>query len=272
MNQEAKVIFNPDEKAVAQKTLKDLYFAAKQLHDWITEDNLTQEMAGILPTLIEGHFTDISKQLNYESVLTKEKEERHQKIREANTRIRELEKQLGESKPVDGLKEQLRFLASTVSDWWNKYGFHHVTDENFTEYGHYTAKFCFMLDHISMLSDTPVTDKRTWRERIQQLIEEGWDITFIDGKRSPQLIDNDNNRSKLVTLIHSRFPSAKIIRTRNWRTDDEKVFTFRDIEVYIYDLHDITGKAVENDTEWINKDKTWEECNETWTGENTEEG
>ncbi|QZN77358.1 hypothetical protein [Paenibacillus sp. DR312] len=239
MNIQENVVLNPDQKAVALKTLKDMFFAAKQLHDWIDTDALSREMAGILPSLIESHFTDISKQLNYESKLTKEKEERHQQIRAANMRVRELERQLGESKPIDGLKEQLRYLASTVSDWWNKYGFHHVSDENFTEYGHYTARFCFMLDHLSMYSDTPVTDKRTWKERIQELIEEGWDIVFQDGRRSPQLVDNDNNRARLVKLVQSRFPSAKIIKTRNWRTDDDGVFTFRDVEVYIYDLQDI---------------------------------
>ncbi|MNW46374.1 hypothetical protein D3C74_236660 [compost metagenome] len=239
MENEAKVIFNPDQKAVALKTLKDMFFAAKQLHDWINEDKLTQEMAGILPHLIEGHFSDISKQLNYESVLTKEKEERHQRIREANGRIRELERQLGEGKPIDGLKEQLQFLASTVSNWWNEYGFHHVSDVMFTEYGLYKARFCFMLDHLYTFSETPETDKRNRKQRIQELIEEGWDIFFEEGGRSPKLEDNDNNRSRLSKLIQSRFPSAKIVRTRNWCTDDEEVFVYRDIEVYIYDLHDI---------------------------------
>lgn len=181
MENGVKIILNPDQKAVALKILKDMFFAVKQLHDWISGDELTQEMAGILLNLIEGHFSDISKQLNYESVLTKDKEERHQQIREANTRIRKLEKQLGESKPMDGLKEQLQFLASTVSNWWNKYGFHHVSEESFTEYGHYTAKFCFMLDHISTFSDTPVTDKRTWQERIQELTAEGWALSSLMG-------------------------------------------------------------------------------------------
>ncbi|WP_028592426.1 hypothetical protein [Paenibacillus massiliensis] len=239
MENEAKVVLNPDQKAVVLKTTKDLFFAAKQLHDWISEDNLTQEMAGILPNLIEGHFTDISKQLNYESVLTKEKEERHQRLRDANGRIRELESQLGESKPINGLKEQLQFLASTVSNWWNQYGFHHVSDEIFTEYGHYKAHFCFMLDHLYTFSDTPETDKRDRKQRIQELTEEGWDIVYEEGGRSPKLVENDNNRSRLVRLIKSRFPSAKIVRTRNWCTDNENVFIYRDIEVYIYDLHEI---------------------------------
>lgn len=241
MENDAKVIFNPDQKAVALKTLKDMFFAVKQLRDWISEDNLSQEMAGILPQLIEGHFTDISKLLNYESVLTKEKEERHQRIREANRRIRELEKQLGDNKPIDGLKEQLQLLASRVSSWWNKYGFYHVSDVVFTEYGLYKARFCFMLDHLYTFSETPVTDKKNRKQRVQELIEEGWDIYYEEGGRSPKLVDNDNNRSRLVKLIQTRFPSAKIVRTRNWCTDNEDVFVYRDIEVYIYNLHDIVS-------------------------------
>ncbi|WP_059051392.1 hypothetical protein [Paenibacillus senegalimassiliensis] len=239
MKNEEKVILNPDQKVVALKTLKDMFFAVKQLHDWVSEDNLSQEMAGVLPHLIEGHFSDMSKQLNYESVLTKEKEERHQRIREAYGRICDLEKQLGENKPIDGLKEQLQLLASKISDWWNKYGFYHVSDAMFTEYGLYKARFCFMLDHLYTFSETPVTDKQNRKQRIQELIEEGWDIYYEEGGRSPKLVDNDNNRSRLVKLIRTRFPSAKIGRTRNWCTDDENVFVYRDIEVYIYDLRDI---------------------------------
>lgn len=241
-NNDTKVILNADQKAVAQKTLKDMFLAVRQLHEWINNDNLTQDMAGILPSLIESHFTDIAKQLNYESVLTKEKEERHQQIREENQRIRDLERQLGENKPIDGLKEQLYLLANIVSDWWNEHGFHHVSDEKFTEHGHYTARFCFMLDYISTFSETPETDKKSKKQRIEELINEGWEIFYEENGRSPKLIDNDNNRAKLTQLIKSRFPSSKIVKTRNWCTDNANVFTFRDIEIYIYDLTDIPEK------------------------------
>ncbi|MCP1133361.1 hypothetical protein NKT34_08670 [Paenibacillus polysaccharolyticus] len=64
-------------------------------------------------------------------------------------------------------------------------------------------------------------------------------MIFKEGERGAELVDNDNNRSKLVQLITSRFPSAKIVKTRNWCTDDESMFVYRNIEVYIYDLHDI---------------------------------
>jgi hypothetical protein len=245
MTEKNIVVLNSDEKAVALKSLKDLYFVTKQMHDWLATDELTVEMGGTMPSLIESHFTDISKLLNYESVLTREKEERHRLIRQAHERVRELEKQIGENKPVDGLKEQLKFLANIVSDWWNKYGFHHVSDENFTEYGQYTAKFCFMLDHISMFSDTPETDKKSKKERLQELENEGYDIVYDDRGRSPELVDNDNNRKRLIELIEGRFPSAEIVRTRNHYSNRKGVYTFRDIEVYIYDLHDITASQGE---------------------------
>ncbi|MBE0335095.1 hypothetical protein E0698_01040 [Paenibacillus sp. 23TSA30-6] len=249
MMADKNIVFSPDEKAVALKSTKDLFFAAKQLHDWINTDSLSQEMARILPSLVESHFADISKLLNYESVLTREKEERHRLIREANGRIRELERQMGESKPVDGLKEQLRHLADTVSDWWNNYGFHHVSDEVFTENGHYKARFCFMLDYISTFTDTPVTDKKNRKERLQELKEEGYDIIYEDGDRSPKLIDNDNNRQRLIGLIKGRFPSAEIVRTRNYNSRRSGVYTFRDVEVYIYNLHDIPVSQGEDGNE-----------------------
>jgi hypothetical protein len=239
MSDDKFVELSADDKACVLKSTKDLFFAAKQLHEWLTEDNLSKEMGGILPSLIEGHFTEIAKLLNYESVLTKENEERHQQIRKANERIRELEKQLGEGKPIDGLKEQLGVLANTVSKWWDNDGFHHVSDESFTEYGTYTAKFCFMLDHISMLSETPVTDQKNAKDRLLQVVEEGYDIVYDKNDRHPELLDNDNNRKRLIELIKGRFPSAEVVRTRNHYSSQRGVYTFRDIEVYIYDLRDI---------------------------------
>jgi hypothetical protein len=242
MSNEQSLVLTPDQKAVCLKTTKDLFFAAKQLHEWLDKDTLSEEMSRVLPSLIEGHFGEIAKLLNYESVLTKEMEQRHQSIRQANERIRDLEKRLGEGKPIDGLEEQLKVLASIVSKWWNNYGFHHVSEGNFTEYGYYTAKFCFMLDHISMFSDTPVTDQDNAKNRLQQLSEEGYDILYDKDGRHPELTDNENNRKRIIELIQGRFPSAKVVRTRNHYSDRNGVFTFKDVEVYIYDLMDIIAK------------------------------
>lgn len=239
MKSETKINLNPDQKAICLKSLKDLFLATKQLHDWVLEDNLTVEMSGILPSLIENHFSDIAKHLDYQSVLAKEKEERHQQIRKANGRIRVLERQLGEGKPIDGLKEQLQVLADTVSKWWDEFGFRHIQDEKFSEYGTYSGRFCFMMDHFSSYSDTPVTDQKAIKSRLQQRVDEGYDIVFDKNGRNPQLLDNDNNRKRLASLITSRFPSALIVRTRNFHAEESGIFTFRDIEVYIYELRDI---------------------------------
>lgn len=242
MNQEKIIVLNADQKATFLKTTKDMFFAVKQLHEWVQDDSLTEDMAGILPNLIEGHFCDIAKQLDFQSVLTKEKEERHKQIREANRRIHDLERQLGEMKALDGLPHQLKHLANTVSDWWDKYGFHHVSDEYFTEYGFYKARFCFMLDYISTCSETPVTDEENKRNRLQKLSEEGYDIVYGRNGRSPKLLDNDNNRTRIVELIKGRFPSAVVYKIDNHFDRSGGYFTIRDMEVYIYELSDIVGE------------------------------
>lgn len=246
MSNQEIVILNEDQKAVALKTTKDLFFAAKELHDRIGRDGLTNEMAGVLPSLIEGYFVELASQLDYGSKLAKDVEERHQTIREKNIRIRDLEKQLAENKPIDGLSEQLYQLYQHVSDWWNTHGFHHVSEPGFTSSGIFTGKFAFMLDHLGRMSRKPVTEKRNYKERIQDLINEGWEIIFDQNGRSPQLVDNENNRARLINLIKGRFPSAKIIKTRNWPSEDnENVFIYRNVEVYIYDLRDIPGEKEE---------------------------
>jgi len=123
-----KFNFDDNKKVVLLKSLKDLTYASSQLNEWVKNDVLSIEMATTLPSLIESHFVDIAKQLNYESHLTKEKEARHVEIRKANETIRELKEKLGSQKPIDGLAEQLKYLYETVREWWNKEGFNHISE------------------------------------------------------------------------------------------------------------------------------------------------
>lgn len=91
-NQETLVVLNEDQKAVTLKGLKDLYFTAQQMHEWLSKDKLTEEMKGTLISLSESHISVIAKETNYESDLSRERERRSNDLRNANLRIRELEK------------------------------------------------------------------------------------------------------------------------------------------------------------------------------------
>jgi hypothetical protein len=242
--EENNVVFNDDQKAVLLKALKDIHFANSQLHEWVSKNELTEEMSKTLPSLIESYFSEVAKVLNYESHLLSEKEKRYEEIRKANQTIRDLKEKLGSSKPVDGLAEQLKYLSGRVHEWWDKEGFNHVSEERFYPYGGFRAQFCFMLDtrHFTSTSQTPVTDARNDKEHIQHLRDMGFEFADFEKGRSEKLrlLDNQKNRSLLTEMFKARFPSIAIHSWDNKSSyADPDVFVIWHVDATIYDLADI---------------------------------
>jgi hypothetical protein len=242
------VVLNEDQKAMLLKDTKDLFFAAKQLHEWLEKGQLLKDMSAVLPSLIESHFVSISKALDYSSHLTKEHEERHIEIRRANQRAHDLEKQLASSKPIDGLAEQLEGLYRTVYDWWKDEGFRHISDVDFTSHGSMKVEFSFMLDTSSdvLFSDTPVTNAKNKVNKIKKLIEDGFELEKeSENSRSWEVMDTPNNRRLLSVMLIKRFPSINISKIDSWakggKNNNEKWTIWR-IEAYVHDLRDIPIK------------------------------
>lgn len=239
MRNESILELSPDDKEILLKSSNDLFFAAQELHKRMSGGKLTLDMKDTLASLIESHFIEIAKILDYTSHLTLEHEQRFVDIRNANGRIRELEVMLADSKPIDGLKEQLQRLYETVREWWNKDGFHHVGEFEFGSYGSAKMEFNFMLDHSSMFSNTPASDRVSKAQYLEKLLAQGYDIRNIKGD-GLSVIDCENNRQLLSSLLKQRFPSIKISRFNNWCVGEEDdIFALRSIEAYIYDLKDI---------------------------------
>lgn len=230
-----------DEKAVLLKTIAEMYSAASTLHSLIKEDELTEEMKSILPSLLEAFFKDISIKLDYESTITKEREERYVLLREANTTIDELRKQLGSQNPVDGLKEHLTLLHDKVSDWWDDYGFHYVANPKFSSNGNYFAEFSFMLEMRSLShSQTPISDKTENETHLQNLRDKGFQ--FADGLGRGNefyLIDNDTNRKLLLEMLRERFPSLQVHSWKNQKVGKNDDYIIRYVDFAIYNLTDI---------------------------------
>ncbi|MGN4544821.1 hypothetical protein [Bacillus cereus group sp. MYBK95-2] len=237
-NQEKLVILNVDQKAVALKGLKDLFFAVQQMHEWLSKDILTEEMKGTLISLSECHISDIAKATNYESNLAKERAERHIDIRNANKRIRELEQQMANMKPIDGLKEQLVGLTRKIDDWWDELGFNYISEMSFSKWGGLDIKFGFQLGRVSMLlSSTPVSDKEENADKIQQLRDKGF--VFIEEDREAHLADNDINKQLLVQLLEERFPRIQITGMETWSRRRNREAHIRYVTAYLDELHEI---------------------------------
>lgn len=241
-----KMAFDADSKEVLLKALKDLHFANAQLHEWVKKDNLSEDMAKTLPSLIESHFCNIAKHLDYASHLTAEKEKRYEEIRNANLKIQELQAELASNKPIDGLKEQLSGLSDSISNWWRKDGFKYVRNHEYTSNGYCKVEFGFMLDRFtSMFTDTPVADRKKSGDHIQDLKDQGFEFASSHN-REYELIDNQKNRELLINMLTERFPSINIISFKNWSSStDDGTFIIREVETIIYDLHDIPEKEDE---------------------------
>jgi hypothetical protein len=233
------ISFTPDQKTVLIKSLSDLLFATKQLHDWVRDDNLREDMAGALPSLIETNFIKIAKSLNYESYLIKEQEERHKAMRKANQMIRSLETKLASATPIDGLKELVYQLKWKMYTWWKNELLCHLSDFVFTESGNAKMTLKFLIDiHESSFSKNPVTEKQEKGEKLRELIELGLQIERED-KHSHYhyLVDTTNNRSLIEKMLLTQFPSGKVYEYRS--IVHEGVFMIQEAEFYIYEPMDI---------------------------------
>ncbi|HDR4908338.1 TPA: hypothetical protein QCR48_004853 [Bacillus cereus] len=237
-NQDKLVVLNADQKVVALKGLKDLFFTVQQMHEWLSKDNLTEEMKGTLISLSECYISDVAKATNYESNLAKEREERHADIRNANIRIRELEQQMANMKPIDGLKEQLAGLTRKIDEWWDELGFNYISEMSFSKWGGLDIKFGFQLGRVSMLlSSTPVSDKEDDADKIQQLRDKGFVFTEEDSEA--HLADNDTNKQLLVQLLEERFPSIRITGMETWNGRRNKEAHIRYVTAYLGELNEI---------------------------------
>lgn len=237
-NQETLVVLNEDQKAVTLKRLKDLYFTAQQMHEWLSKDKLTEEMKGTLISLSESHISVIAKETNYESDLSRERERRSNDLRNANLRIRELEKKMADMKPIDGLSEQLNALTNKIKGWWREIGFNHISEMTFTEYGGLDVKFAFSLTRFSRIfSKKPISDKKDEVDKIQQLRDRGFVLIKEDNEL--QLVDNDTNKKLLISLLEERFPSISIDRIETCFGKNNQESHIQYVTAYIGELHEI---------------------------------
>lgn len=233
------LVLSEDEKAVSLKALKDIRFAAATLEEWIKGGKAEQGQADTILSLLESYHSELAKPLKYESYLTKEREERYADIRRANGEIRRLKEQIGSSKPIDGLADQLRYLHEIVYTWWREYGFNYVGDEQFGPYS-YRARFCFQLDSLGLYDeDKPVSGKERRKERIKKFEEQGFEFIFDKHGEHPKLAGTNKNLELVTTLITTRFPSAALHNVQFYLDDKNGSPYFRDVEVYIRNYADI---------------------------------
>lgn len=238
VKKENVVVLTEDNKTLGLKELKSLYQGAAQLHNWLDTDTLTTEMKETLFSLIESYTAAAAKYIGYDSQAQDKIDKMNGKIRIANETIRELKAKLADNANVEVVKEFLSKAHDAVYKWWESFGFNLVTDDSFNGYG-YKARFCTDISHISFCSTHPSKDKDEKEDRLQKMLDDGWDLKIPERERDYYMLDTQNNRDKLYVLLRSKFPSAKVSHWVNWNLGHKDDYYLRDFEAIIYDYQEL---------------------------------
>ncbi|SIT50468.1 conserved hypothetical protein [Paraburkholderia piptadeniae] len=245
MTVETAISLSEDQKTVAKKKIVDLSQAVGTLHRYIEEGRpIDVEFAKTVACVTEYKLSDLCKTLGIETFGTKEREERHAKLRAANLEIHELQTQLGKTLSPEATQEAIKNIAAHLNKWWNLDGFGYVHDLEFGQYGVCHGRFSCSLHGTFRLidSDTPVSDKENKATWIDSLRERGFEL--IKDGREWAILDCDTSRKAIIDLFAERIPSAKVVKFDNYNRTRAGDFVLSNAEVYIYKLSEILALPI----------------------------
>ncbi len=215
----------------------------KALYDQLLDSATVPEVAKSALAVAEYRIADAGKTLGIQTNGAEEIEERHAGLRAANTRVAELEAQLGATGTAQQTQAQLKRMGKLLNQWWDLEGFGHISKMRFSENGHVEVEFSCSLFGIFRLVDSPspISDQEQKVIWYAQLKERGFELVSRERGREMAVKDCDISRATLDGLFRQTFPSARMVETENHIEDG--VALLRAARVYIYDLADITALA-----------------------------
>lgn len=155
---------------------------------------LTRNDVHTIMSLNASYHSDLGKLLNYSDIIVQEEEQRHKEIREANLEIRALKEELGGKQTPASLQAGLMNVENKIRTWYTREGFHYMADEHFSAYGIYGK----LTDELT----ANVHEWDVWPKNAQP--------DFAQKGKRLHLLDTDNNRKKMETLIATALPGGMV--------------------------------------------------------------
>lgn len=169
--------------------------------------------------LFEAYLTDLAKLVDYESVLTEEREQRYKELREANTEIHRLNRLLGNGTSPDSVSSKLRLYDDVIRLWYGAHGFQYASLKEYTAFG-ITYDFNYELQYEA---DEGCSSRKEWGSIFQNAFD------IIATKNSPfniyhdtyhaELLDTDKNKQLIEELLFNNFPNYNIHSYQSRKND-----------------------------------------------------
>lgn len=165
---------------------------------------LTRALSRDALNLTESQVAKLGEWLGVDTEAAQRIEERHGEIRAANLRIRELEKELGQSMSPVAIQPALKALCERLNSWWEREGFGLVSS---IQFGEYNVAVEFSCGFYGSRPYVPGAEGKSHKERkalwLADLQRRGFVLNEDDGKG---VTDCAQSREALRALFAERFP------------------------------------------------------------------
>ncbi|MCC5612052.1 hypothetical protein LC612_36300 [Nostoc sp. CHAB 5834] len=231
----------PDEMEALDRELSTTISGLAFLKEHIRSSKVEKGNAYNILYVAEASVGDVAKALEIELDGTEARNERFQRIRELNTKVRELQDLLGQKGTAEEVGAYLGLLDKKLNYWWDVHGFGHISELKFYGGGRAEVKFsCHLFGRTPLTgSKTPHSDRISRKEWLASLEQRGFELVG-DSEREMELVDSEANRALLSNLFKSQFPSSDVTSTTNWFTRGHGP-VLRDISVFFSSIAEISA-------------------------------
>lgn len=229
---ETLVSYDSVKKKKVIKNINDLLFLSSHLRELVDGDNLKEGFKETCSKLLESYTADLLKEIGYDSVLEKEKKERHEKIRSLNVENRALRQQLGEKATAEDVRECLKIISEKINDFWDKEGFQFLKIKDFGAYG---LRVSF---HTSSLHAMWHGENAALEQHVVKLKGFGFELCSGDErKKDDALVFSSKNVTAFSSVLSRHFSNFKVGNIES--TSRAGTLFIREIEVYFYDYDEL---------------------------------
>lgn len=222
----------------ANKALADAMTALRFFHELVNKGGASAQSAHSVLYSLESYTAELGKVCNVKTESESAREARYGALRQANERIRALEKELGNQSELTSVVQGIKAYGRAVEKWWDSRGFGHISEMRFTPGASLELKLSCML--LGPPFELPVTrqedesGKDAWHRHLEEL---GYELQDIRSERDTVLLDNPRNREVLMGYLREAFPSARVLGMKTSFTQD--VAYIRELHVFVHDLQDV---------------------------------
>ena len=187
-------------------------------------------------SLLESYNADLFEIMEYEKDIKQKIKDRSKKLYNANMTIMELEKQLGQKVSFNDIVYGFEAFMGEIKEWWKGEGFTAFKPFYMSSDKTVEVKLPLTLhrEYQHLFRSNSEAENKKLKQKDEDKFKELNHKYDFSGK---DVVDNDKNREKLLSLILDRFPDA-MLKNYKTATDVKGNRYIRDIS-FILSFHNI---------------------------------